>query len=220
MENHAINIIIVVLLIIIIILTDKILKLKYYLSGRLTGTHTLQNLLISGSYITHETDKNEFIQHINTIIEYSFQKQKTTYVTLQEEINMANILIKSYNIINASSLALNITYCNDEIKPKVKVPAFILITLIENACKYGKITTGYIQIDISNGTYNTHKIEISGYELPSSKDIKKQEKDHGIDFVKKRLSFMHDHFHTNIKEEKYIYIQDSKLCILTPQLKS
>jgi LytS/YehU family sensor histidine kinase len=217
MEKYTSNIIIVILLITVAVLVDYVVKLRYYLRGRLTGTHTLQNLLTSGTYISNESDKNEFIRYINKIIDYSFYEQKSLRVELQNELEIIALQIQAYNIINASKIRLRIVDSSDDIQADIKIPPFMLVTVIENACQYGNVTSGNIQIDLSYGKYNTYKIEISGYVLPSIKDIRKPKKDHGIDFVKQRLSFLHQHFHTNLKEEEYIFIKDNKLCILIPR---
>jgi LytS/YehU family sensor histidine kinase len=217
METSTTNIIIIILIITIAGLIDYVLKLKYYLRGRLTGTHTLQNLLTSGTYISNESDKNEFIRHINKIIDYSFYEQKSLRVELQKELEIISLQIKAYNIINTSKLKLKIIEASDDIQVNIKIPPFMLVTIIENACQYGSVTSGNIQIDLSYGKYNTHKIDLSGYDLPSTRDVRRPKKDRGIDFVKQRLSFLHQHFHTNLKEEDYIFIKDNKLCILIPR---
>ena len=217
METSTNNIIIIILLMTIVGLIDYVLKLKYYLRGRLTGTHTLQNLLTSGTYISNESDKNEFIRHINKIIDYSFYEQKSVRGELQKELEIISLQIQAYNIINASKINLKIIDSSDDIQADIKIPPFMFVTIIENACQYGSVTSGNIQIDLSYGNNNTHKIEISGYALPTTRDIRKPKKDHGIDFVKQRLSFLHQHFHTNLKEEDYIFIKDNKLCILIPR---
>jgi LytS/YehU family sensor histidine kinase len=214
--------VIAILSILLAYLLDRIQKLNYLLQGRLSGSHNLQNLLVSGMYIQNPDSKNNFLKAVTELIQYSFRSQNTVFVPVEEEIKQVNHLILIHNIRNQSLIRLDIQYLESS-ENSYRIPPFMLITLIENALIYGKLNkNARILLMINTQKEEMYKIELGGYELPEAGNISRPTPGHGIDFVKQRLSYLHDIAPTSLSNPKQLYInrQNKTLCLIIPILKS
>lgn len=214
--------IIAVLSILLAYLIDRTRKLNYLLQGRLSGSHNLQNLLVAGMYIQDSESKNNFLKAVTELIQYSFRSQNTVFVSLEEEIQQVNHLIFVHNIGNRSHIKLEIKHLEPR-EVSYRIPPFMLITLIENALIYGKLNKkASIRLMLDALQDDLYQIELGGYELPDARKISTPAPGHGIDFVKQRLSYIHDLAPTPLFKSKQLYINSTNktLCLIIPILKS
>jgi LytS/YehU family sensor histidine kinase len=211
-QEYGFILLLIIAAILIAYLFDRNRKLTYKLNGRLAGSHSLQNLLISGLYLNHPEERSSFLKTITELIQYSFTSQNKLVVNFEEEFQKINLLVE-----------LEFEDLQDNEKEKLKISPFILITLIENALLYGELKNGdIIRIAIEKYDSKLYSIRINGFILPESKQISTPTPGHGIDFVKRRLKFLHEQFHTSLPDKSHIFIDPTthSLCLILPLLKS
>lgn len=224
-QEYGFILLLIIAAILIAYLFDRNRKLTYKLNGRLAGSHSLQNLLISGLYLNHPEERSSFLKTITELIQYSFTSQNKLVVNFEEEFQKINLLVELFKIKNTIQIevALEFEDLQDNEKEKLKISPFILITLIENALLYGELKNGdIIRIAIEKYDSKLYSIRINGFILPESKQISTPTPGHGIDFVKRRLKFLHEQFHTSLPDKFHIFIDPTthSLCLILPLLKS
>lgn len=224
-QEYGFILLLIIAAILIAYLFDRNRKLTYKLNGRLAGSHSLQNLLISGLYLNHPEERSSFLKAITELIQYSFTSQNKLVVNFEEEFQKINLLVELFKIKNTIQIevALEFEDLQDIEKEKLKISPFILITLIENALLYGQLKNGdIIRIAIEKYDSKLYSIRITGFILPESKQISTPTPGHGIDFVKRRLTYLHEQFHTSLPDKFHIFIDPTthSLCLILPLLKS
>lgn len=224
-QEYGFVILFILALVIISFLIDRNQKLNYKLNGRLSGSHSLQNLLLSGLYLTDQESRMAYLKAITELVQYSFTSQDKLLVNWDAEVEKIKLLVELFKIKNRTQIHIYInknTFTETELN-SVKIPPFILITLIENALIYGEIKNeDTICIEIQKHESKMYWIKLSGFVIPKSKQISHPNPGHGIDFVKRRITFLHEHFHTHLPEKKQLFLDhvDHSICLILPLLKS
>jgi LytS/YehU family sensor histidine kinase len=224
-QEYGFVILFILSLVIISYLIDRNQKLNYKLNGRLSGSHSLQNLLVSGLYLTDQESRIAYLKAITELVQYSFTSQDKLLVNWDAEVEKIKLLVELFKIKNRIQINISIKENNfrETELNGLKIPPFILITLIENALIYGQIKNGdTIHIEIQKMELKMYLVKLNGFVLPKSRQLSHPSPGHGIDFVKRRITFLHEHFHTEQPENKQLFLDhaDHSICLILPLLKS
>gem|GEM_PF-3024702 len=198
------SIIFLTLIIFCLLSVQKRKKIQFLLDGRLAHQHTINNMLINSISIPDPLRQSEYLRSVAKFVNYGFLHQDKTSVLLTEELEQVFDLIRRNEISNECKIRFEIHY--DLRTESLNIIPFALITIIENAIEHGALNDEdhKICLHINNMSDDLYSVSFSGYHLPSSQNLTKPMKGHGLYILKQRLKFIH--FEKNTKS-----VQNSKL---------
>jgi len=193
-------------------------QVQYFLEGRLANQHTINNLILNSISINGQESQAEYLRFVASFVNYGYKCQDLQTVSIDAEIQQIQQMVKAFELSNDISIVLMV----DEQITDEKIIPFSLITIVENALKYGDLENANNLIRIQLVTLPDNLIEIifSGYNLPNISQIDKPQKGHGLYFLKQRLKYIHFEKNTrSIKNEKYMYVdvKSASLKLIMPR---
>jgi LytS/YehU family sensor histidine kinase len=201
-----------------ILAIQKKKRVQYFLEGRLANQHTINNLLVNSISIDNSELQASYLRFVAKFVKYGFNCQDKSSVTLKEELELINDLLRGYEMSNEARFNIEIDIDNEQMN--LPVIPFSLITIVENAVHYGELerSTNKLVIGITCISEKLYKINFSGYVMPEKSKIENPLKGHGLYILKQRIKFVHYDKNTNsIKRNRYLFLKDDCLQMILPK---
>ncbi len=191
-------------------------KVQYQLNGRLANQHTINNFLMNSISIVDSEQQMKYLLFVSKFVNYGYVNQDKQTVSIKEEIEQIHLMIQAHEI--SSSSIVNFSLNIDESNLLLPVIPFSIITIVENALKYGELDNrgNQLKIDVISNQELFHVV-FSGYKLPEKSQVSKPIQGHGLHILKGRLKFYHfDKNSNNVTKNDFIHVDsDNQKLVMT-----